>query len=156
MKRNIKMGISVGGPTIIMIFVVLCLTTLGTLSLVTANADLKLTQKTVVNTEEFYAADNLGEQFLSQIDEALNQTDSADLIAEIPGTSLKKNAYGFLSISHIIEINDRQTLIIELTTDVGPADAANYSIKSWKVVNNDYWRYENYETPFQDAIPQNN
>ena len=155
MKKNLKMGISIGGPTIIMIFVVLCLTTLGTLSLVTANADLKLTQKTVVNTEEFYIADSQGEQFLSQIDEALNQTDSANLIAKIPGTSLKKNTYGFFFISHIIEINDRQSLIIELTTDVGTADAANYRIIAWKTVNSDYWRYENYETPFEDAIPQN-
>ncbi len=195
MKNNLKMGISIGGPTIIMIFVVLCMTTLGTLSLVTANADLKLTQKTVDSTTAYYAADNKGEQFLSQLDSILkqdiaplsqngpasnppgitaNQASAVELIGKIPGTTAVKNSNGSLSITHIIKISDAQKLLIEISAssanlanpsrsaspstssiEASSAVSKRYTINTWKVVNNDYWRYENYETPYQDAIPQN-
>lgn len=159
MKANLKMGISIGGPTIIMIFVVLCLTTLGTLSLVTANADLKLTQKTVVSTAEYYAADNQGELFLSQVDAALIKKNAADLIGKFPETAVVKNQSGSLSISHAININARQKLVIDITSRIAnPANSSppvHYAINTWKVVNIDYWHYEDYQTKFQDAIPQN-
>ena len=162
MKNSLKMGISIGGPTIIMIFVVLCLTTLGTLSLATANADLKLTQKTAASSIAYYTADNQGALFLSQMDAALRRENSAESIAAIPETTVFTNQDGLLFITHRISISDRQTLVIEVsqtlseqkTSEESPA-LSHYKIDAWKVINNDYWLYEDYETPFQDAIPQN-
>lgn len=153
MKNNVKMGISIGGPTIIMIFVVLCMTTLGTLSLVTANADYKLTQKTVDSTAAYYAADNQGELFLSQVDAIANQASAVELLGKIPETTAIKNSDGSLFITHIIKVSDAQKLLIEISAS--SAADERYTINTWKVVNKDYWRYEDYETQFQDAIPQN-
>lgn len=46
-----------GAPSIIMIFVVLCLICFATLSMVSANADLRLAQKTAENVAAYYRAD---------------------------------------------------------------------------------------------------
>lgn len=45
MDKKLKMSVGIGGPSIIMIFVVLSLTTLSALSLMTANSDWKLTKE---------------------------------------------------------------------------------------------------------------
>lgn len=44
-SKNHSAGISIGMVSILMIFVVLCLTTFATLSFVSARADLKLSKK---------------------------------------------------------------------------------------------------------------
>lgn len=62
---------SMGASSVLMIFVVLCLTTFGVLSLVSAKADLRLTDKTLAAAEEYYAADAEVEILLSRIDAAL-------------------------------------------------------------------------------------
>ena len=41
-KEKRSFGLSIGSSSILMVFVVLCLTTFATLSLVSANADYKL------------------------------------------------------------------------------------------------------------------
>ncbi len=160
MKSKLRMGISIGGPTIIMIFVVLCLTTLGTLSLVTANADMKLTQKTVESTAAYYAADALGEAFLADVDAAMNQNtanqNAAEVIGKLPDTKVTISAAGALFIAHSIKVNDAQKLLIELSIAVSsPSTTKPYKIHTWKVVNTDYWNYSDYEIQFNDTIPQN-
>ncbi len=52
-----------GGISILAIFVVLCLTTLATLSLVSAKADLALAEKTRQSAEQYYEADAIAEEF---------------------------------------------------------------------------------------------
>jgi len=154
MKNSLKMGISIGGPTIIMVFVVLCLTTLGTLSLVTAKADFKLTQKTVESTAAYYAADSQGQLFLAEVDSALNHENAADLIAKLPDTEVIQNKDATLAVSCSIKINEAKSLLIELTTagaDKASEDA--YGITSWKVINTTVWDYEDYEIEFQDNLP---
>jgi hypothetical protein len=61
----------VGASSILMIFVVLCLTTFGILSYVTANADNKISTKNAETVENYYAATAIAEQKLQKIDEAL-------------------------------------------------------------------------------------
>jgi hypothetical protein len=158
MKRKIQMGVSIGGPTIIMIFVVLCLTTLGTLSLVTANADLKLSEKTAIKTISYYEADSLGEAFLAKLDTLLlysvaDKTFAA--IQKIENTTASINADGSLSVMHSIDMDQDQKLIIMLHVPQSPAaDQKRYVIQSWKIVNNNAWNYEDFETQFDDTVVQ--
>jgi hypothetical protein len=63
--------LSVGASSILMIFVVLCLTTFGVLSYVTANADSKLSTKNSETVENYYAGTSAAEKVLQKIDEAL-------------------------------------------------------------------------------------
>ncbi|MEG2429298.1 MAG: hypothetical protein RSA99_02850 [Oscillospiraceae bacterium] len=72
MKSKEKLGISVGISSIIMIFVILCLTTFGTLSFLTANSDYKITQKSKEATIAYYKADCLAVEKIGQIDKMLS------------------------------------------------------------------------------------
>ncbi|MDF1494714.1 hypothetical protein [Caproiciproducens sp. CPB-2] len=71
MRRKGNFHLGVGASSILMIFVVLCLTTFGVLSYVTANADNKISTKNAETVENYYAATAIAEQKLQKIDEAL-------------------------------------------------------------------------------------
>lgn len=129
MNRNLKVGIGIGGPSIIMIFVVLSLTTLGALSLVTAKSDWALTEKTADSVARYYAADGEVEELLASID--------ADLQA---GHSLEANTF-------YVEAGENQQIVLTLE-QLGDS----YIIKSRKLVNTTYWDYEEYQTTFDDIL----
>lgn len=80
-KRKIKM--SVGVSSMLMIFVVLCLTTFAVLSYVTANADAQLTDKAVQAAQRYYEADNQAEQTIARLDaQVLRAREAARLFVE--------------------------------------------------------------------------
>ena len=70
-KRN--KTIHIGFSTILMVFTMLCLVTFATLSLLTANADYRLSKKVAAKTEDYYEADLLAREYLLQIDESLEE-----------------------------------------------------------------------------------
>ncbi len=92
MRRKENFHLGVGASSILMIFVVLCLTTFGILSYVTANADNKISTKNAETVENYYAATAITEQKLQKIDEALlsAREDAAKAAAGIALTQLKE------------------------------------------------------------------
>lgn len=131
MQRNLKMGVGIGGPSIIMIFVVLCLTTLGALSLMTATADWKLSQKTADSVSNYYAADNEAEEILAAADASLKA-----------GRQLETSFF-------TIPISDRQNLIMELKSE-----GIHYAVLVRKIVPATQWDYDQYKTEFDDTITE--
>ncbi|AFM00076.1 hypothetical protein Desde_1673 [Desulfitobacterium dehalogenans ATCC 51507] len=131
MDKKLKMGVGIGGPSIIMIFVALCLTTLGALSLMTANADWKLTQKAADALTEYYAADNEVEEILASVD--------ADLKA---GHPLENDSF-------VIPISDRQNLAVELKSE-----GTRYTVLSRKIMPASQWDYDQFKTEFDDSITE--
>ena len=73
-KEKRSFGLSIGSSSILMVFVVLCLTTFATLSLVSANADYKLSRKTADAAATYYALDTAGERMLSDLADLLERT----------------------------------------------------------------------------------
>lgn len=144
MKERVRMSLSVGGPTIIMIFVILCLTTLGTLSLVTANTDLKLTEKTAAYTVDYYGADSLGEEFLAEVD-GIIKAGSFDF-QQLDDTLTRQLVDGSHSIIYNTPIGEEQYLRIELWIPAGPGirDNSSFRIVSWKTETAQVWDYEEY------------
>lgn len=71
MRSKEKLGISVGISSIIMIFVILCLTTFGTLSYLTANSDYKITERAKEATVAYYKADCLAAQRAEELNKIL-------------------------------------------------------------------------------------
>jgi hypothetical protein len=145
MKERVRMSLSVGGPTIIMIFVILCLTTLGTLSLVTANTDLKLTEKTAAYTVAYYSADSLGEEFLAKVD-GIIKAGRLDF-QQLDDTLARQLPDGSHSIIYNTPIGEEQYLRIELLipADFGVNDDPNFHIVSWKTETAQVWDYEEYQ-----------
>lgn len=66
-KKKRSFGISIGSSSILVVFVVLCLTTFATLSLVSANADYRLSRKTADAAAAYYALDGAGEELVSDL-----------------------------------------------------------------------------------------
>ena len=65
-KRIFNMG--TGVSSILMVFAMLCITTFGVLSLVSANADYKLTKKSEAAADAYYRADNHAAEMLAELD----------------------------------------------------------------------------------------
>ena len=65
-KRIFNMG--TGVSSILMVFAMLCITTFGILSLVSANADYKLTKKNQEAAAAYYSADRCASEMLAELD----------------------------------------------------------------------------------------
>lgn len=78
---EIRRNAGIGSSWLIVIFIVLCLTTFGLLSLGNAKNDALLSERNAEAVQEYYRADCLGETFLQQVDQAVleaGQSGAAD------------------------------------------------------------------------------
>ena len=80
MNKRQKAGLGVGGSSLLMVFIIVCLTTFATLSLVSANADDKLSIKTAETVSAYYDADGRAAERVQAI-EALVQAGQSEQIA---------------------------------------------------------------------------
>jgi hypothetical protein len=138
MENKREFSINIGLPSIMLIFVVLCLVSFGVLSLVSANADRKLSKKVLTRQQEYYNASNTAQEMLAEVDNKLhtayNKATTRDeymtLISEIP-------------TSYTYEISDIQSLIVTLSyLYPSQADEPLYQITMWKVVTADDLDYD--------------
>lgn len=125
----------------------LCLVTFATLSLLTANADYRLSKKVAAKTEDYYEADLLAREYLLQIDESLEELyqsypaqktfcqEALKRLQEMPMPQgiTKSSVSDENSYSFEIAINDAQTLsvVLELQEPQNNSDCF-YTIKQWK------------------------
>ena len=128
MNKQQKAGLGVGGSSLLMVFIIVCLTTFATLSLVSASADDKLSIKTAEAVSAYYDADGRAVERVQTIDVLLSsgqaeQIRARDLAEEMDG------GYTFTET-----MNDRQTLQVALTVQNGRC-----VITSWRVVNTGQW-----------------
>lgn len=141
-KRN--MGISVGGSSILMIFVVLTMTTFATLSMVSANADFSFTQKNGDTVSAYYKADSLAEDRLAEVDQTLAALQGkynerrtyyaavVDAMFENKNITITEqdNAGYALSISYSVPITEDKELKVGLTLHAYGAPE-RYTITEW-------------------------
>lgn len=141
MRQPIRMSASVGGPTILTIFLVLCLATLGTLSLVTAHAEARLADKTAAAVAAYYAADARGESFVADAAAALadgGPATAGQALDSREGFLGTKEATGRLWFGYATPVDEARTLEVWIST-------SPLRVESWKVVPNDRWNYEEFE-----------
>ena len=157
MRQPIRMSASVGGPTILTIFLVLCLATLGTLSLVTANAEARLADKTAAAVAAYYEADARGEAFLADTAAALAVGGTAAVVQQQEdreGSLATRETGGRLWFGYETQVDEARTLEVWLSAGTPAAEplaagqetgTASLRVESWKVVPNDRWNYEEFE-----------
>lgn len=131
-SKKKQFGMNVGSASILLVFVILCLVSFAVLSIVSANADSKLSARVLERTTAYYTACNQAEQSLAGMDNTLRRvyasSDSAD-------------AY-FSSVGHgksyVIPISDLQSLqvTIEILYPESEEDTF-YQITAWQVLNTD-------------------
>lgn len=128
-KKKRLYGMNIGSSSMLLIFVILCLMSFAALSIVSASADRRLSEKIADRTQAYYAACNSAELSLSHIDDALiKQYESA------PDSESYFAAVGH-NKSYIIPIDDNQLLSVEI--EILYPESENdtfYRITCWQVI----------------------
>lgn len=120
----------IGSSSILVIFVILCLVSFATLSIVSANADYKLSSKILDRTTAYYTAVNQAESNLANFDQTLQKVYAEADSEESYFATVGKTK------SFMIPISDLQSLEIEIAI-LYPAteDLRLYEVQTWQVVN---------------------
>ena len=71
MKKNRASFINIGFSSIVMVFIMICLVTFATLSVLTAHSDYRLSQKMADKTTAYYKADAIARDMLELLDDQL-------------------------------------------------------------------------------------
>lgn len=131
-SKKKQFGMNIGSASILLVFVILCLVSFAVLSIVSANADSKLSTRILERTTAYYTACNQAEQSLAGMDHTLRR---------IYESSDSEEAY-FASVGHgksyVIPISDLQSL--QVTIEIlypGTAEDSFYKITAWQVLNTD-------------------
>ena len=167
MRQRQKPIITIGVSSLLLIFLSLCLIIFAVLSLVSARADLSLSENMARRTRIYYEAESSAADLLSSLDEALvsHYQDSKDeeiyfssLSSDLPREENQLRLDG-TSLSFAIPIDEEQQLFVqlELFYPEQPSDTF-YAIKSWKVENLRDWTPDTRQNVYiqPDAIPSNN
>ncbi|MDR1962006.1 MAG: hypothetical protein LBQ16_06960 [Gracilibacteraceae bacterium] len=155
-------GLSVGGSSILVIFVVLSLTIFAALSFMSAQADLRLAEKQAQAAREYYAADSAATERLAEIDARLRALVSAGsplagapsfaqaaaaALGGMEGISLELDPDRTLRVGFDMPLNERQVLRVALRVPAAPGEEAwpapegegRYRVTAWQVVNTKEW-----------------
>lgn len=129
-KSAPEFHINVGSSSILLIFVILCLISFATLSIVSANADAKLSNRVAERTSAYYTACNQVQADIASMD---------DTLAAVYADCLDEEDY-YLAVGHkksyTIPMSDLQTLSVTLDI-LYPANSGDpyYRITSWRVIS---------------------
>lgn len=138
--------INIGTTSLILIFIVLCLSTFGLLSLSNAKGDWNLAKKNANAVEAYYKADAQGEAFVQIVDRVLQDAVEQGLAGENRVNALMAGLGGYYqddgSVQTDIEMDFGQALHIELEIN----EDATYQIRCWNV-------YHTEEYEIDDSIP---
>lgn len=149
MKEKQRLSIGTGVPSILMIFVVLCLTTFGVLSFSSSRADLNLTKKNAIQVEAYYTADGVAQEILMEIDGLIYKAQSADgdetiyeetvlsLLSTVETVLIMKDkGDNTLEVSYKVPLNEQQDLEVIIT--ILPYNSLNrYEINSYRIIKID-------------------
>lgn len=151
MKKNNIPFIPVGISSLLITFLILCLSVFSILSLSSAIADQKLGQKSADRTLEYYDASNRANDTLASVDQCLAEASKMSYdktsyfqqvkaflapMYDVQFTEEQDNA----SVSWNTAINDSQVLSVRLLLPYPVNEGEHfYTISQWKVINTDDW-----------------
>jgi len=121
-------SLNVGGSSILMIFVLLCLTTFATLAMISALTDYRLAQRVVSAGNDYFAADSAAVEKLAEISYIVSASDTPEQMAE----RLQELDISFSAddgiISYVVDIDEISSLnvILEIRDN-------ELNITSWRV-----------------------
>lgn len=120
MSKQGYVPMPIGAFSLLTIFATLCLLTFSLLSLSTANANKKLSDKSVEAVKNYYSADFEAEEILSKIRGGVVPKQVKEI---------EENIY-----SYECKISDKKNLSVEVMVD-----GQNYNIRKWNIVSTIEW-----------------
>ncbi len=127
-RRPRRSVVSTGVVSIVLIFVMLSLLTFAVLSLVSAQADLRLSEKSAQRTTDYYAAENAANAILA----GLLTADDLDAFAAASDVTLTEDGRA----SYQVPLGEDQILAVEVAL---PADGGPWRIERWQAVSDYDW-----------------
>ncbi len=156
MKEN-GYRVGVGASSILTIFVVLCLTTLGVLSFASARANATLTSRREAYVEHYYAAVAEAQHVMMEIDRALvNARKTPDTYAELVQGIKMPDIFLEVSEDLLVSFSVPCGEMLELQVAVQAADSGDwprYRVVMHQLVNIADWEPDtSYELPGKDEM----
>ena len=156
-RKSSKSIISIGTTSIVLIFVLLCLLTFSVLSLVSAKANLSLSQKSADRTAAYYDAENQANEVLFTIIDCLDETVSgnpgitdAEFYETVHSRLNGEDGIVFTDDQYLeyqVPLTDEQFLHVGLEiSHVAFSDGKHYRILAWNTCSTHEW------TP-DDSLP---
>lgn len=159
-RKKRKMSFTtVGGSSILTIFAVLCFVVFALLSLSTAKANSKLTEKSIEAMTNYYKADTEAEDILAQIRMGQDIPSQVKVYnAETTKSGVKRIVAQNIAYvgwdafaTYTCKIDENQELQCEVLVRWGkPADGAGYQIVKWKKVYVGEWKPDDSLPVFSD------
>ncbi len=143
-RKNESRGMGVGYVSLIMLFAVICLTVIATLSYQAARANDKLNEKGISFTDGYYEADTSAKKLLSELDYAAYTAHESgffddsfsEFCSEFENVSVKNTASGY-EVSFKEDISERLLLSVKVVFFSAPTDEGRYRIDEWKTITAD-------------------
>ena len=127
-RRTRRPVVSTGVVSIVLIFVMLSLLTFAVLSLVSAQADLRLSEKSAQRTTDYYAAENAANAILTD----LLTAEDVQAVAAAAGVTLTEDGRA----SYRVPLGEDQILAVEVTL---PADGRSFTVERWQALSDYDW-----------------
>lgn len=143
--RKRSFGTTMGITSIIAILVILVLVVFSTLSLITAKADLNLSEKTASNIQSYYEADSEGETIICEISDIINSGSDVVNYAKDKGYTFEPSGSGGV-LKFSIVIDDSRNLNAEVIFD---GSGKVIEKKLWQVKPSKEWKEDNQIQLFQ-------
>ncbi|MDO4582435.1 MAG: hypothetical protein Q4B96_07645 [Bacillota bacterium] len=133
-------GVNVGSASIVMIFAVLCLVVLATLTLLSANSEQKLAARSAQAVSDYYAADAQALDIYAALHRSIVEQGNtpAQAARETDGVQLLSAAQGGF-LSYAVDIDGQQQLQVLLE----PA-AERLEVVAWQAVTVGEWEVDTY------------
>ncbi len=152
MKKNKSSFINIGFSSIVMVFIMICLVTFATLSVLTAHSDYRLSQKMADKTTAYYQADATARDMVELLDNRLfniyledctsdgfyKGVTTTDFSAEAPAdvrNILLHNTEDNITLSYEVPVSEMQTLYVSLEINYPGAETECFTtITRWQTV----------------------
>jgi len=126
-------GANIGISSILVIFVLLCLTTFATLAMVSAGASYRLAQRVAQASSDYYEADSRAEEVFAVVSRFVRtgSTDASEL-REYVETALGSDYdidYSSGIISYVVPIDNTRSLVVSLERSGG----VDLRVIAWRV-----------------------
>jgi hypothetical protein len=131
-KTRSRSALGVGLSTVMTVMVVVLLTTFSVLALVSARAELRLANRAVESTQNYYAADGEAERWLADLDAFIQEErDDRDGDLASAGYQVSSTDDDRTKLTESFTVDNRRDLIVEVALD----RAGEMDILRWQTVS---------------------
>lgn len=134
MNRKIgATGLPIGGPTLLMVFVILCINIFAVISYMSALRDYNLSEKSAEMVTQYYEADAKAAKLLAEISSVM-PLDTADInkFKDIDDFAISNESESIL-VKYSVPI--KKDIALGVVVEF-PKNSNKYRILEWKMVNN--------------------